>query len=693
MRKLILAALLALSAVPAFGQAPPPVPALPDAERRTSYSISSSTCACAVNFALYGDAADYGSWLEVFVNGVLLPSANWTIISPTGPLATIPRPITDAVLTFNTPQTGTVQIVGARRPRRSILFAENRGVPARDLNQGFNDIYSMLREDWDKINDVTGRAVLAPPGETLALLPSKATRASQAACFDINGNLINCAVTVVPSGSFVAGSGVTFAGSNPTTVSIGTKDALFASGRPWFDVQAFGAVGDGSTDDTVAIQNAINAAAVLTTGIVYFPPPHGGAYCIKTNSALTVTGSLWLLGSGQNGSVVSMCGTVLSSPLLTLSGGSTVVQNMQFLGYGSQPSDVSPNPVTTNQYVIKMTNCTDCLLDHVYVTGGLGTFIQNAGDWVLRDFGVISSYGSAQLLIRGTGGSLGSGWLERVKLDQGCPTVQAVGGTTAAPSNWAATTAYSTNQIVFFPASQTYMQARVGGTSGSSQPSPTNYLVDVTDGTVKWRLAMPQSQFYGMQLDSGTEQVAGFHMDMSGCYTYGLGLTNVLATNGPILVTVTSSTFAGLFGGANASAGQDLRIEASQFPGCMFTGCNLVISNGGWIGSLSLVGNIMYQGYNGVDLAAGTSAVISSNTIYGNANDAVLVAAGISHWLVTGNELGSAGGFFGNNNASGVIVTTGASDYYNITNNICHPTPTCVTDGGSGTHKTISGNN
>src|SRR5947207_13762587 len=136
LRSLILALVLSAGLAPAFAQAPAPVPALPDAERRTSYVISSSTCACAVNFALFGDSTDYTNWIEVWVNGVrITQSGNWTVTSPSGPLANLPRPITDAVLTFTAAQTGTVQIVGAQRPRRTSQFTENRGVAARDLNQ------------------------------------------------------------------------------------------------------------------------------------------------------------------------------------------------------------------------------------------------------------------------------------------------------------------------------------------------------------------------------------------------------------------------------------------------------------------------------------------------------------------------------------------------------------------------------
>jgi hypothetical protein len=217
-KRAILALALIAGIVPAFGQTPPPVPALPDTERRTTYSISGTTCACAVGFQLFGDSTDYVNWLEVFVNGMLIPqSGGWTISSPTGPIATIPRPITDAVLTFTTAQTGTVQIVGARRPRRTTQFQESQPVPTRNFNQTFSDIIATQRELWDKTNDFTGRGVFARPGETLAFLPILANRLNQGACFDSGGNLTTC--VSIPSSTFIAGSGITFTGVGPTTIS------------------------------------------------------------------------------------------------------------------------------------------------------------------------------------------------------------------------------------------------------------------------------------------------------------------------------------------------------------------------------------------------------------------------------------------------------------------------------------------
>jgi hypothetical protein len=217
-RRAILAFVLTAWATTAFAQAPPPVPALPDTDRVTTYSLSGTTCACAVNFALYGDSTDYQNWLTVYLNGVAVTyndaTLGWTITSPTGSLSTISRPITDAVLTFNNAQTGTVQIVGARRPRRVTQFNENRGVAARDLNQALTDIVAQNRETWD----LWERAITFEPGFTPNPLPLAANRAGMNLCFDPTGQPTVC-VSSAGSGAISAGNGITFTGTNPTAIS------------------------------------------------------------------------------------------------------------------------------------------------------------------------------------------------------------------------------------------------------------------------------------------------------------------------------------------------------------------------------------------------------------------------------------------------------------------------------------------
>jgi hypothetical protein len=183
----LLLVLLALICGIAYAQSPPPVPALPDSPRITSYSLTASACNCSVGFAIYGDGTDVDNWLDVFLNGASVPSTDpahgWSLTSATGALGSIPRPITNAVLNFASPQTGTVQIVGARRPRRLSQFQENRGVTARDLNQVITDEIAMLREAWDRLN----QAIVGQPGEVFPPLPPASARAGKSLVFDNSG--------------------------------------------------------------------------------------------------------------------------------------------------------------------------------------------------------------------------------------------------------------------------------------------------------------------------------------------------------------------------------------------------------------------------------------------------------------------------------------------------------------------------
>ena len=56
----------------------------------------------------------------------------------------------------------------------------------------------------------------------------------------------------------------------------------FTSGHPWFDVTGFGAAGNGSADDTPAIQAALTAAQAQG-GVVYFPAT-GSSYYVTGHS-------------------------------------------------------------------------------------------------------------------------------------------------------------------------------------------------------------------------------------------------------------------------------------------------------------------------------------------------------------------------------------------------------------------------
>jgi hypothetical protein len=119
--------------------------------------------------------------------------------------------------------------------------------------------------------DVLSRSGVSPNQMTSALdmnnnqiinLPPPSTVNSPARLIDV---VTPGSITVTTAGTGTSGHAVPFLDGN----NIWSGNQMFKSGDPWFDVKAFGAVGDGTTDDTTAIQAAITAAG--SNSIVVFP--------------------------------------------------------------------------------------------------------------------------------------------------------------------------------------------------------------------------------------------------------------------------------------------------------------------------------------------------------------------------------------------------------------------------------------
>lgn len=126
----------------------------------------------------------------------------------------------------------------------------------------------------------------------------------------------------------------------------GTLEPLVPSwsvvtGKPWVDVKDHGATGDGTTDDTAAIQAAIDASGNVggtqTYGIVYLP---SGDYRIR--STLTLKGNLRIVGSGEGTFLDFSSPTSNPDNLFEWSGSAiddVVLEKMRLRGPGTDSGD------------------------------------------------------------------------------------------------------------------------------------------------------------------------------------------------------------------------------------------------------------------------------------------------------------------------------------------------------------------
>jgi hypothetical protein len=181
----------------------------------------------------------------------------------------------------------------------------------------------------------------------------------------LNGNLTvggNASVT----GSLSTGS------FNPSTISTNTLSVR--GPQPRVDVTAYGAKGDGSTDDTASIQAAINAAC-STGGGVYFPPAQasggfGGAYSIRqpqlpsTSPVFTIPGNcqgLYLFGGNsyqgtatafsrapQTRIIVQPGASPNLAPVFLINQTNTTIENLAIIGYNQAVQIQTADTVLNN---------------------------------------------------------------------------------------------------------------------------------------------------------------------------------------------------------------------------------------------------------------------------------------------------------------------------------------------------------
>lgn len=137
-----------------------------------------------------------------------------------------------------------------------------------------------------------------------------------------------------------------------------------------FNVKAYGAEGDGTTDDTADIQSAISAAVSNGGGIVFFPE---GTYL--TSSELAVTDSIYFWGSGQDVTFVKTTSTTANVFKVDADYVKFFDMTIQRLSIATAGSAIKLN--TGVQAVIERVTISD---NHYY-----GVESESASSWTLRN--------------------------------------------------------------------------------------------------------------------------------------------------------------------------------------------------------------------------------------------------------------------------------------------------------------------
>ena len=108
-----------------------------------------------------------------------------------------------------------------------------------------------------------------------------------------------------------------------------------------FNATEYGAAGDGTTNDTTAIQAAINAAAANGGGAVYLPPTASG-YLLDSDALTITTSGITLRGSGGSATKLILGANFTGTTMVNITAANCGVIDLWFEGADTTPTN---NPV------------------------------------------------------------------------------------------------------------------------------------------------------------------------------------------------------------------------------------------------------------------------------------------------------------------------------------------------------------
>jgi hypothetical protein len=440
-----------------------------------------------------------------------------------------------------------------------------------------------------------------------------------------------------------------------------------------FNVREFGARGNQANDDSSAIQNTINYAQSLGGGEVLFPP---GNYCVKSSGLSVTVRNVRLVGV-SSGVEIQTCGADVTP--ITIDARRDSVEHMTVVGSGI---------TGTNNTIVEGSDCVECRLDDLFIAYGQAGIFDQSGEGTVNNVFVTQAYGAALLVAQGVSlrNSAGGPYVTRGKFDQDWPVSTPAYGTIF--KAWASGNSYAVGTVVSLD--RYYIQCSKAGASGGSPPALANYNTIINDGSAQWKLVGPTT-YRSVLINSNDFVYWEINSDHTGSFTYGIDIENGLGGGtGPQSITIVDSACGAVTNQCiYAHDGGNLMVRGGIYSNCIFTNCAGISTDKNWKGDTTIQGATLFGLGYGIQDGAGTGFVAQGNTIAGAKIAAFYAAGDVSGFNFSNNILNSASW---GSNPIGAQVATGSSDYYTITNNYCGGAGTCISDGGAGTHKTVSGN-
>jgi hypothetical protein len=393
-----------------------------------------------------------------------------------------------------------------------------------------------------------------------------------------------------------------------------------------FNVRDYGARGDGTTDDTAAIQATVTAATASGSAGVYFPGGRPG-YNVSAPIVVNASSPLVLFSDGPGSGMILPSSLTADVFQVTTSGNAKVV----FQGL----------------HVFFTTRATTAgIVFRFMVAGSLGSGVHNCS--VLNGYSIVSFEGTgdqgtfiSNLEVQGAKGN----------------AIQFLSGFAgnAMVANCILNTDSTNNGAAIL------MQAGDGNSFANIQSQGFAVGVEVTPPAGQ---AVLDSNFVDVGMDNAARSGTGVGWVFDGTAA-GAQVTGVAMTQ--------------CWSGANyGGAG----ISFNKVDNITLIGC-LAMDNARE--------GIFFSGTCSNALVHG--CCVSGNGQLPGTFAGILVGAGMSNFSITGNRCGPTPRTPSSTQAYGISVATGASDYYVIANNLVSGNTTAgVGDGGTGTHKSVTGN-